>query len=79
MIVEFICNLFFGLFKIIIGLLPTFDNPGSAPTHLASMLSISKQFFPVDIFVVAMGSILFWINFNLIFGAFKFVIHFGKH
>lgn len=79
MIVEGICNLFFGLLKLIIGILPTFNNPGTAPTNLISMLAIGKQFFPVDVVAFALGSILLWININLIFGAFKFVIHLGKH
>ena len=69
----------FLLLKSAIDLLPVFNNYGEAPQGLFTMLSISLQFFPSDVLIFALGSIIFWTSINLLFGAFKFIIHLGGH
>ena len=79
MIVKVLVGTLFLVLKGAIGLLPTFSSYGEAPQGLMTMLSIAFQFFPADVFAIALGSIIFWITVNVVFGGIKFVLNFGKH
>lgn len=79
MIIKALVSVIFLVLRGAIGLLPTFSNYDEAPKALFTMLSTAFQFFPSDVFVIALGSIIFWITVNIVFGGIKFVVNFGKH
>lgn len=38
------------------------------------MVSIGLNFFPVDLWVMTLGSVIFWITLNIIVGLYMFIL-----
>lgn len=67
MIIEGICNLFFGLIRALISMIsvtPDFVVP-SWLLDFSSLIGRALFFFPVDVWSVVMGSFLFWTNIHM--------------
>lgn len=76
MIIELICKPFFLIIDGIIFLIPinTFNYTGLVDA--INLLLKAMQFFPYDVWFVAIGNIVFWITVHLIVGLIKFIINF---
>lgn len=76
MILEAICMPFFWLISGIINLLPVMTY---LPTSLADTITLlmkAMQFFPSDVWVMTIGSIIFWTTVHLVVGLIKFILGF---
>ena len=72
MIIKLLCSPLFVLASTIISILP-FSNAQSNITSVFGMLSIAFQFFPTDVWVLAFGSIIFWLTVHVVVAVFHFV------
>lgn len=73
MIIKALLFVLFGLLRGIIALFPTFSSYGEAPQGLMNMLYIGFQFFPVDVFIMALTPFIFWTSVSMIYGLYRFV------
>lgn len=72
MIIKLLCSPLFVLASSIVSILPM-SNAQSQITSVFGMLSIAFQFFPVDVWVLALGSIIFWITVHVVVAVFHFI------
>ena len=76
MILEAICMPFFWLISGIINLLPVMTYLPTSLTDTITLLMKAMQFFPSDVWVMTIGSIIFWTTVHLVFGLIKFILGF---
>lgn len=62
MIIQLLCTPLQFLVNGLIRLLPVFDTVNSTVSGLFDMLSVALQFFPADVWILALGSIVFWLT-----------------
>lgn len=63
MIIELICSPLWLISYTLIGLLPSsWFSTGDTPSELFNMLYTAFQFFPSDVWALALGSITFWVT-----------------
>lgn len=74
MIISMICAPFFLLITSIIALLPNSAFESQTVTGFVGMFSTAFQFFPADVWILALSSITFWISVNVIFGLIRFIL-----
>lgn len=74
MIIELICLPLLALAKLIIGLIPAIEYIPNSVSDTISLLVKAMQFFPEDVWVLAIGNIVFWITVQLIWSVIKFVL-----
>lgn len=74
MIIMGMCAPLFYLFTSIIALLPNSVFENQSVVGLVGMFSTAFQFFPADVWILALGSITFWITVHLAIGVFKFAL-----
>lgn len=74
MILQTICLPFFYLITSIISLLPNSVFENQAVTGFVGMFSTAFQFFPADVWILAFGSITFWISVHTVFGLIRFIL-----
>ena len=76
MIVELICMPFFLLVDGLISLLPALTYIPTSVADTISLLLKAMQFFPTDVWIMAIGNIVFWTSVHLIVGLIKFILGF---
>jgi len=76
MIIVGLCTPLFLLLTSIIALLPNSAFEGQAVTGLVGMFATAFQFFPADVWILALGSITFWITVHTVLGLIRFVLSF---
>lgn len=74
MIIELICTPFFIIAQGIIGLIPVLDELPNTIVDTVSLLTKAMSFFPTDVWVMAIGNIVFWTTVHLIIGLIKFIV-----
>ena len=76
MIIELICTPFFLIAQGIISLIPVLNELPTTIVDTVSLLSKAMSFFPTDVWVMAIGNIIFWTTVHLIIGLIKFILGF---
>ncbi len=74
MIIELICAPFFLLVDGIIALLPVLTYIPTSIVDTVSLLLKAMQFFPNDVWVMAISNIVFWLTVHFIVSLIKFVV-----
>ena len=74
MILELICLPLLALSKFIIGLIPAIEYIPNSIADTISLLVKAMQFFPSDVWILAIGNIVFWITVQLIYSVIRFVL-----
>lgn len=74
MILVGLCTPLFWIVTSIIAILPNSAFEGQAVTGLVGMFSTAFQFFPADVWILSLGSIVFWITINAVFGLINFIL-----
>lgn len=74
MILKLLCAPLVLLINAIIGLLPVFETINSTVVGLIEMFSIALQFFPADVWLLALGSIVFWLSIRATFAIVFFIL-----
>ena len=74
MILKLLCAPLVLLINAIIGLLPVFETINSTVAGLIEMFSIALQFFPADVWILALGSIVFWLSIRVTFAIVFFIL-----
>lgn len=74
MIIELICTPFILIAKGLISLIPILSLGVNSIVAVLNMIMTALNFFPIELWVMCIGSIVFWITVNLIFGLVKFVV-----
>lgn len=75
MIISLLCTPLFLLLTGAIALLPNSAFEGQAVTGLIGMFSTAFQFFPADVWILAFGSITFWVTVHILFGVIKMIAY----
>ena len=76
MILVGLCTPLFWIVTSLIAILPNSAFEGQAVTGLIGMFSTAFQFFPADVWILALGSITFWVTVHIVFGFVSFVLKF---
>lgn len=74
MIIELICTPFILIAKGLINMIPILGLGVNSVVAVLNLLMTGLNFFPIELWVLCIGSIVFWITVNLIFGLVKFVV-----
>ena len=75
MIIELICSPLWAIINIIIDVIPTnWLSIGDTPSELFSLLYTAFQFFPSDVWVIALGCFVFWGIINFTTGLLLFIL-----
>ena len=75
MIISLLCTPLFLLLTSAIALLPNSAFESQTVTGLIGMFSTAFQFFPSDVWILAFGSITFWITTHILFGIIKMIAY----
>lgn len=73
MIVEFIFDLLYDLLFQIVNMLPVLGDLPSWIDNTLNVLSYGLMFFPLDVFVTFIGSIVFWMTAHLAWALIEWV------
>lgn len=73
MILSLLCTPLFLLLTGAIALLPNSTYQSQTITGFVGMFSTAFQFFPADVWILALGSITFWITIHILFGLIKMI------
>jgi len=76
MIIKLICAPFFLLADGLIALIPILTYIPTSIVDTISLLLKAMQFFPPDVWIMAIGNIVFWTTVHLIIGLIKFILGF---
>lgn len=76
MIIETICMPFFLVINGIIGLLPILTYIPNSIVDTINLLLKAMQLFPIDVWIMVIGNIIFWTTIHLIVGLIKFILGF---
>lgn len=76
MIIELICAPFFLVMQGIISYIPILTYIPTSIVDTLSLLIKAMQFFPIDVWSMVIGNIIFWITVHLIIGLIKFILGF---
>lgn len=74
MIIELICTPFILIAKGLISLIPVLGLGVNSIVSVMNLLLTGLNFFPVELWVMCIGSIVFWITINALLGIVKFVV-----
>lgn len=74
MILVGLCTPLFYLVTSIIAILPNSAFEGQTVIGLIGMFSTAFQFFPADVWILALGSITFWVTVHAIYGLINFIL-----
>ena len=74
MIIELICTPFILIAKGLINLIPYLGIGVNSIVSVMDLLLIGLNFFSIELWVICIGSIVFWITINTIFGIVKFLV-----
>ncbi|MFR8104036.1 MAG: hypothetical protein ACLU8F_02975 [Clostridia bacterium] len=73
MIVQWMCTPLLVIVKGFIGLLPVFSYLPNSIVNVLDLLLKAIQFFPIDVWIVIIGNIVFWLTSQLLFAILHFV------
>lgn len=73
MIVEGLFNLLVGLVELVIGLFPSITVPSVSTGLTVKLLSWGLYFFPLDLWVLVIGNIVFWLSIQFIWACVEWV------
>lgn len=76
MIIEAICMPFFWLINGLITMIPILTYLPTSLVDTINLLMKAMQFFPSDVWVMVIGSIVFWTSTHLVIGLIKFILGF---
>ena len=74
MIIELICAPLMLLLRGILSLLPVLTYLPNSLVSTVDLLLKAIQFFPNDVWIICIGSFVFWFTVHLIIGLIKFVL-----
>lgn len=74
MIVKLICAPLFGLINGFVALLPILTYIPTSIVDTLSLLLKAMQFFPLDVWIMVIGNIVFWISLHFVISLLKFVL-----
>lgn len=74
MIIELICTPFILIARGLINLIPYLSLGVNSIVSVMNLLLTGLNFFPIELWVMCIGSIVFWITVNIIFGLVKFIV-----
>lgn len=74
MIISLLCTPLFYILTSVIALLPNSAFENQSVVGLVGMFSTAFQFFPADVWILALGSITFWLTVHITFGFTKMII-----
>lgn len=74
MIIELICTPLILIAKGIINILPFLSLPINSIVAVMNLLMVGLNFFPIELWVMTIGSIVFWYTINFIIGLISFVV-----
>lgn len=73
-IVELICGPLIFMAKGIINMLPILSLPINSLVAVINLLMVGLNFFPIELWIMVIGSIVFWFTINFIIGLISFVV-----
>lgn len=76
MIVKLICAPFFVMVNGVVELLPILTYIPTSIVDTITLLLKAMQFFPLDVWIMVIGNIVFWISIHFAISLIKFVLSF---
>lgn len=74
MIIQLICTPLILMAKGIISILPLLSLPVNSIVAVINLLMVGLNFFPIELWVMTIGSIVFWFTINFTIGVISFVV-----
>lgn len=74
MIIKLICMPFIAMIKGIINLLPILGFKANSMVALVNLIITGMNFFPSEVWIMIIGSIVFWFTVNIIIGIYMFIL-----
>lgn len=74
MIIQLICTPLILMAKGIINVLPFLSLPANSIVAVLNLLMVGLNFFPIELWVMTIGSIVFWLSINFTIGLISFVV-----
>lgn len=74
MIIELICTPLILIAKGIINILPFLSLPANSIVAVINLLMVGLNFFPIELWIMTIGSIVFWYSINFTVGIVSFVV-----
>lgn len=74
MIIELICFPLLALAKLLIGFIPAIEYIPNSISETISLLTKAMQFFPQDVWILAIGNIVFWMTVHLVWAVISFIL-----
>ena len=74
MIIKLICMPFIAMIKGIINLLPILGFKADYMVALVNLIITGMNFFPSEVWIMIIGSIVFWFTVNIIIGIYMFIL-----
>lgn len=74
MIIKLICMPFIAMIKGIIELLPVLGVRSDSLVSLVNLIITGMNFFPSEVWIMIIGSIVFWFTVNIIVGIYMFIL-----
>lgn len=73
MIIKLICSPFILMIKGIIELLPILNFNTDSIVSLINLIITGMNFFPAEVWIMIIGSIIFWLTVHIIVGIYMFI------
>lgn len=73
MIIKLICSPFILMVKGIIELLPILNFNTDSIVSLINLIITGMNFFPSEVWIMIIGSIIFWLTVHIIVGIYMFI------
>ena len=74
MIIELICSPLLLFAKGIIAILPVLTYIPNSIVSTLDLILKAMQFFPVDVWIIVTGNIVFWISLQLVWALISFIL-----
>lgn len=73
MIIESLCNLLFSVVTLVLSFLPSGMDLPDWGFDFINLLQIAGQFFPLDVLVVIISNVLFWISAKFLWAVIEWI------
>ena len=74
MIIKLICSPFILMINGIIELLPILNFNTNSMVSLINLIVTGMNFFPAEVWIMVIGSIIFWLTVHTIVGIYMFIL-----
>ena len=74
MIIKLICSPFILMIQGIIELLPILNFNNDSMVSLVNLVITGMNFFPSEVWIMVIGSIIFWLTVHIIVGIYMFIL-----